>query len=130
MVLARYTLPTIAPIQAGETLHGYGCRVLAFVLETSVTATLSDRDLELAEHAYPIAVGAHDIAPIAVDRLSAVQHAVLAARATRRTYDAEQATNATACVPPTGGTRPGKPATLQPIPKPLSPASVAIDIRF
>jgi len=92
-------LPTIDPAQPEETLQGYGCRVLAFVLNTRVTATLSDRDLELADYVYPLAISGPGVSVLAVDRLSAVRHLILAAIATRRAIDKPPVLTATP-VPP------------------------------
>jgi hypothetical protein len=63
-------LPSIDPQQPGETVHSYGARTLTFVLSTGVTATLSDRDLELADMAAMLAVCAREISAPALDRLN------------------------------------------------------------
>lgn len=120
-------LPTIDPPTADETLHAYGVRVLAFVLSTGTTATLSDRDLELADHVYPIAVSGPEILPVAVDRLSAARHDILAALRSRKaaSQPAPQAAIAPARALPGGRLVP-----LQPAPIRRPPSGVAIDVGF
>jgi hypothetical protein len=54
----------------------HGLRVLAFILAESVTATLSDLELERADYAAGFAVTAREILPVAVDRISAVRHVI------------------------------------------------------
>jgi hypothetical protein len=123
-------LPTIDPPRAGETLHGYGGRVLRFVLEHGCTATLSDRDLELADHVYPIAIGGPGILPAAVDRLSEARHQILAALKYRREADATPASS----IPPApivpASHDKGRLAPLQPRPFSRPPAGQAVDVRF
>jgi len=128
-------LPTIQPAQPGETLYGYGCRVLAFVLATDCTATLSDHDLELADHVYPVAIAHPEIMAIAVDRLTAVRSEVLAAIARRRRLAELDAVDLVGSVPPKGSDRPGgrlSPLQPQPIVRPPSDTAVRepVDIRF
>ena len=82
-------LPTIDPQYPDETVEQYGGRVLLFLLREGLTGyTLSDRELEVADHAYPIAVSSAGIAPATVDRLSAVHMRILRVMDSRR---AEQA---------------------------------------
>jgi hypothetical protein len=123
-------LPTIDPPRAEETLHAYGCRVLAFVLAERVTATLSDRDLELADHVYPVAIAHPEILPIAVDKLSAARHLILATIALRRKLDAAERTGpATPATQPASHDR-GRLAPLQPTPYRRPPSGIAIDVGF
>jgi hypothetical protein len=72
-------LPTIAPPVNGESLQAYGCRVLRFVIETDVTATLSDRDLELADHFYPLAQSAPDLSERTRETFTRARHLILGA---------------------------------------------------
>lgn len=124
-------LPEIVPSGPDETLQGYGLRILAFVLVTRCTATLSDHDLELADHMYPIAISGPEVSVVAVDRLSEARHLILAAIRTRKAIEPR----APAMVP--GGTAPHKPnegpmARLVPAPKTNPPANVyaKVDIQF
>lgn len=122
------TLPTIDLPAAGETLHGYGCRVLAFVLAHGCTATLSDQDLELADHVYPIAVGHPAILPCAVDTLSAARRQILAALADRR-RPVEPSTPPAPSPQPASHDR-GRLAPLRPPPIRRPPSGVAVDVGF
>lgn len=122
-------LPELPPVGADETIAEYGIRVLAFVLATDVTATLTDRDLDLADHAYAIAISSAGILPIAVDRLSAARMRIL------RTLQARQrAQPAPARVSPQPApivSRPGGRLTpLQPAPISRPPAGQLVDLRF
>src|SRR5262245_18801221 len=65
-VTSMQRLPSIAPQQPDETIHAYGARALTFVLSTGVTATLADRDLELADMVAMLAVSAREISPPAL----------------------------------------------------------------
>jgi hypothetical protein len=78
-VPAYKPLPTIDPPDSWESLQAYGCRVMRFVIETDVTATLSDRDLELADHFYPLAQAAPDLSEQTRETLSRARHVILAA---------------------------------------------------
>src|SRR5262245_56290406 len=69
-VTSMQRLPSIAPKQPDEALPAYGARALTFVLSTGVTATLADRDLELADMAAMLAVSARQISAPALDRLN------------------------------------------------------------
>ena len=68
-----------APPAADESLPAYAIRILGFVARTGITATVSDRDLQLADHCYAIAIGHPEILPVAVDTLSRARHQILAA---------------------------------------------------
>lgn len=132
MMYAQQTyppLPTIDPPAEGESLQAYGIRVLAFVLAEGVTATLSDRELALADHVYPIAIAHPEILPIAVDRLTAARRQILAAIACRRPPVAETSTIAAPTISPASLDR-GRLAPLQPAPIRRPPGGVAIDVGF
>lgn len=49
-------LPEPPTAYVGESLANYGTRLLMFVVCHQVTATMSDRELELAEHFAPMAL--------------------------------------------------------------------------
>ena len=123
-------LPCLAPATEPETAIGYGLRVLSFVLAYRCTATLSDADLELADHAYPVAVGGRDLLPLAANRLTDARHLILATlRARTAERQARAAQDARSVYPQGEVGQPGKFATLQPAPRPLAPQGVAIDPR-
>lgn len=61
-----------------DTAILYGCRILRWLLETDVYATCNAEQLRAAEHAAYVAVTAPGILPAAVDRVSAVRHAIAA----------------------------------------------------
>lgn len=116
-----------------ETLHSRGCRVLAYVLETRSTFALSDSDLQLADHVYPVAIAHHEISALAVDRLSEARHWILAALQCRRAFDASRLAalqdGAAPSVPPAGGKQPGAAVPLSPAPRPLAPIGGAVQPR-
>jgi hypothetical protein len=124
-------LPTFDPQRPDETRQQYGLRALAFVLATNVTATLDDDALALADHVYPIAIAAHDILPIAVDRLSAARLAILASLKARKALDREQTPDSPTAVPsarqetPDGGTK--VPTHPTPTPQPPPPFALVPD---
>lgn len=126
--MAYPPLPTIVGRTSGETLQGYGVRVLTFVMLTSCTATLSLQDLELADHAYPIALSP-DMSIVAVARLSSARHMILSAIACRRDLDTvpdpvpEPTTEPPAII---GGSR--VPNPVQPFSRP--PSGQKVEIRF
>lgn len=113
---------------ANETAYQRGARVLLFVNETGCTASLSDRDLEFADHAYPMLIGARDILPIAVDRLSAARTQILGALAFRRTLDAQAPwPNAIVDVPPADD---GQKVRIEPQPFNRPPSGQKVEIAF
>jgi len=116
-------LSTIAPAGQDESLQAYGVRVLAFVLTTGITATISTADLELADHVYPIAVSGKEILPVAVDRLSAARHDILAAIASRVASTAPTGSPAPTIAPVV--TAGGRLVPLQPGPFKRPPSGVA-----
>jgi hypothetical protein len=59
-----------------DTAVHYGCRILYFLLQTSVYCTATDDQLKLAEHAAHVAVTAPGILPIAVDRIADVRREI------------------------------------------------------
>lgn len=72
--------PPVGPLTAVQ----YGAVIFAYVLDCGCTAGLSDAQLELADHVYPLLIGAPQITPMAVDRLSAIRHQILASLRVRR----------------------------------------------
>lgn len=118
-------LPRIDPQQPDEPLLLYAARVLRFVVEHNVTATLTDIDLELADHVYPLAVSAPDLADSTRQRLTATRHEILAAIARRR-----KLAQLPADVPPVqtpAPTTPGHAVKLIPTPTPRPPAGQYAD---
>ena len=125
-------LPTVDPQGDTEDLHVYGTRVLAFVLDTGVTATLADRDLELAEWVAMFGCTAPGISAPARQRLTDTRHRI--ARVLSMRADDRKLAMAPATVPPThdiaGGTR----VPLQPVLRVQPPAParaiVPADVPF
>lgn len=120
-------LPTLDPPDATETLHSYGCRALTFVLETGITCTLTDQELELADHVYPMLIANPEILPVAVDRLSAARHAILAALRIRRA-DTDQGVTVPTVAPSSAPE--GPMARLRPAPLSQPPAGQKVHIAF
>jgi len=125
---ADLQLPTCEPYRAGETSVDHGARVLAFILQTSCYATLSDLELERAHHASQYAICARGISVPAADRLSDVRHVIASTLTWRKGQPAE---------PPAvveGGQLSGKLGTggpadrepLQPKPRTEPPAAAAV----
>lgn len=132
-MIAYPPLPELTPRTAGESLHTYGGRVIAFVVAHRCTATLSTDDLELADHVYPIAVGHPELTPIAAERLTDARHAILTAirwRAAERAadVDADQAPSGPTIQPASQDK--GRLVPLRPRPFSRPPAGVAIDVAF
>lgn len=73
---ADLRLPICEPYRAGETVVDHGARVLTFLLQTNVTATLSDEELRRAEIAAKYAIVARGISVPAADRISDVRHVI------------------------------------------------------
>ena len=69
-------LPIVGPQTRPETVVDHGARVLAFILETSCTATLSETELEHADLAAHYAITARGIHVPAADRISDVRHVI------------------------------------------------------
>lgn len=120
-------LPVLAGPQAGESLQGYGCRVLSFVLVHRCTATLDDWSLSIADHVYPVAVAGRDMLPGAVDKLTEARRLILDAIRTRadRARTTEPVSEAPGLAPASHDR--GKLAPLSPAPIIRPPAGVAIN---
>jgi len=116
-------LPRIDPQQPDEPLLLYAARVLRFVIDTNVTATLTDIDLELADHVYPLAVSAPDLADTTRQRLTDTRHEILAAIARRRKL-AQMPADVPPVHAPAPTTTPGHAVKLIPTPitRPPAPA--------
>ena len=77
-------LPQPPARESGEPAVSYGARILAFLLETSCTATVDDAGLELAEHTAMIVVSAREISELAIARISDVRHLIASALKARK----------------------------------------------
>jgi hypothetical protein len=87
MNAAAYRPLPLPPAPSSDiTVTGYGLQLLTFLLAERCTATMSDDQLELADHAAAIAVrGAGTYAPTMFDQVSDARHLIastLRARAT------------------------------------------------
>ena len=69
-------LPELSPRAETEPIGFYGLRILAYILETGITATLDADQLQLADHMASTAVQSREILPKAVDQISAVRHQI------------------------------------------------------
>lgn len=128
-------LPTIEPKRPDEPIAYYGSRIVTFLLRTTVTATLSDDDLELADYAIGHALSGRitigdTTTPIAVyDRLEDMRRMVAIAVRARKTEQPTDVTQGPETVP----TKDGSSTVLRPIApirRPPSGAMATVDISF
>jgi hypothetical protein len=85
-------LPQPPKIGPDEPALAYGLRLFSFVLTEDVTATLSDVQLELAQHAAVAVVAAREMAPVALERIQQTRRLlalVLTERARIHGYELE-----------------------------------------
>lgn len=122
-------LPSLTPRASDEQLITYGARVLQFLLACSVTATLSDEDLELADHVAVSAVAARDVSPLALRHISETRH-VIAQILRGRRAQADIATAARATWQDKPNIGPMAPLEDAPIVRPPAPAHARVDIQF
>lgn len=123
-------VPVLAPRAAGETAEAYGRRALLFVTAERITLTVDREGLDLAAHAYRLAVCNRDLTTAGAERLAEVNRMICAAL---RRRDAEDAESAPAAAPapalPAAGAdspRQGPGAPLRPAPvRPTPPAGGA-----
>lgn len=131
-------LPTCEPERSHEPIVDHGARVLAFILQTSCTATLSDRELQHADLAAHYAIIARGILPTAATALSDTRHLIHFMLRERQTEEQERVALRAAGGQLTGklGTGgPGDREPRQPKPKTEPPVGVAlewpkVEIRF
>lgn len=114
-------LPSCEPYRQGETVVDHGARVLLYILDTGCTATLSELELQRAQHASQYAICARGISVPAADRLSDVRHQIAQSLATLQTIETELRTPGGQLK---GGWRPigGDREPLEPAPKDHPPA--------
>jgi hypothetical protein len=113
--MAVYTQPPER--QNGEPAVQYGGRLLCYVLEHGeVYGLLTDEQLEAAAYSAHVAVIAKEILPQAVNRVSAIRHAIAATLRRRREerQAAIEALSATQSVPPDSHPTGGRHAPLKP----------------
>jgi hypothetical protein len=82
----------------GEALHHYGIRLLMFVVDTNITATMSDIELELAHYVVPFAFaqrGKDGTDLIVVERVRAAAHLIMLTLIGRRKAEEAEAREAT-----------------------------------
>lgn len=71
-------IPTITPYSPQtETLEAFGLRILQFVIREECTATLTNEQLELADHFYPVIVAAKGLPQPVIERLAQVRRQIL-----------------------------------------------------
>lgn len=88
-------LPTPPHAELGEAAQRYGVRLLMFVVETQVTATMSEAELELAAYVVPVAMwgkGKDGTDLLVVEAIRAAASLVTAALARSRKLTAEEET--------------------------------------
>jgi hypothetical protein len=122
-------LPTPDAQQPTEHTTAYGLRLLRFVISTGVTATLTRDQLSIADHVYPIAVGHHDVMPIAVDKLSLARTWILRALADLDSVEPEAVATNGPTISPASHDK-GRLAPLQPVPIVRPPAGQLVDVGF
>jgi hypothetical protein len=122
-------LPTPDNPTPGETLQGYALRLLSFVVTTGITATLNDRQLELADHFYPLAIANPDLLPATREQFTASRRQIMSALAYRKNLTS---TPAEPDPQPAGREKPaaGPMAPLRPSPPPQTPPRMAVDLAF
>ena len=116
-------LPTIDAKRPTENAIDFGARVLRFLLVDCVTATLTDDDLEAADHAAVYVVASHDISPAAAEQISRVRTTIastLRGRKRDRAADEQRAVASTPPSPAPGGGQRTK--LIPPVPRQPSPA--------
>jgi len=87
-------LPYPPNADLGEGLHHYGIRLLMFVVETDITATMSDIELELAHYVVPFAIsnrGKDGTDVLVVERIRVASALIVVTLSTRRLFEAEDA---------------------------------------
>lgn len=121
------TLPTVEPRRTDETLQAYGSRVLQFLLATGCTATLSDEDLQLADHIALYAVASRDISNIALIKINETRHVIASILRGRQAYR-----DGAAHVPAASDNKPneGPMARLQDRPIVRPPSGQKVEIAF
>jgi len=124
------SLPACEPERDAEAIVDHGARVLTFILQTSCTATLSDRELQHADLAAHYAIIARGILPAAADRISDARHLIAAMLRDRAqlTPDGAAVVEGGQLVGKLGTGGPGDREPLQPNPKINPPAGEAIDL--
>lgn len=123
-------LPTPPPVDRDQTAHQRGLAILAFVIETDTTATVETADLELADHAYPMAQQPAHLTQETRATLTKARHTILATLAARRRLAAQDTPVDEPPARPTPASDGGKTARLQPPPVPRPPAQPAIRLEF
>jgi len=123
-------LPTIDPQGEGEPTAYYGLRLLTFILQTGITATLSDDDLKLADHAALTGVRGKDILPLAVDKISAVRHTIVLVLKFRAHLDQLEAEPIVSTAGPRPSTEPTSTVPREPLPIVNPPSGAKVSIAF
>lgn len=123
-------LPEVPTVSTPETYAQHGLRVLRFIIETRITATVSTDDLDCADSTYPIAVCAPELSVLVLDTLADVrrqiQRALIARRALTVTDPATVHVPQVPVAPP-GGER--VLATVAPKINPRGPVGTAADVE-
>lgn len=119
-------IPNFPDVTESETATERGARALRWILQTGVTVTVADVDLERADVAAGYAVGVASAEDIR-RRISHVRHAILAELRIRRAF-----AKADVAQPSCKVERPnvGPMAPLRPAPIVRPPAPMEVDIAF
>jgi len=111
-------LPELAPRAPGESAECYGLRALLFVTAERQTATVDLEGLQLAAHAYRLAVCNRELSPAGAERLADVNRLILAGLARRAAETAPETAHAPlgdAIAPPADRQGPGAPLRPAPV---------------
>jgi hypothetical protein len=121
-------LPQPPALTADTTTVQRGLAILAFVIEHHCTATVTDLDLESADHAGIVASAAPGMLVAVYDRISTARTAIRKALQYRATLCPQQSMidASTASQGRLGG-NPSSPVPLQPLPRHNPPAGMALD---
>jgi hypothetical protein len=125
-------LAELAGRAPAETAEAYGLRALLYVTAERRTLPVDTEGLELAAHAFRLAVANRDLSPTGAEQLADVGRLITGALARRRQLDAaEAAQTAQTAARRAGEDRPdvGPMAPLAPAPAPQTPPSAAQTAR-
>jgi hypothetical protein len=92
-------LPSPLPRGEHESAYVYGTRLLAFMIQHEVTATLTDSDLELVIHTSLYATVPHDLSAVVLASITKIRHICHGVLKDRRSQRLQTAAQVPACTP-------------------------------